>query len=191
MAYRSKRFPAGELKKLEQTWGVIDGLEASGLPKRTEVMAGSSYRRRLHPDTVAKIGRVNYLLQVVLRVPDRDDGKRITAHYFVEEARTILGGLALPGKPTLDEGGLNGLDPTLANCAFGSTGRTEDDLLRIYPPWVSTRWSEAGKECMAYCGIEPPQPKSLYEEHPVRWDERVMRAGLVVFEPTPAGLATY
>lgn len=191
MAYRSERFPTGELKGLEQTWKVIDGLEASGMPVRTEVMAGTSYKRHLHTDTAVDIGDVNYLLQTVLQVPTRTDGKRITARYFVDESKKILGGLDLPGEPTLDEGGLNGLDPTLGNFAFGSTGTTEKDLLWIYAPWVSTRWSEAGKQCMAICGIEPPQPKGFYEEYPVDWNERSMRHGLVVFQATPSSLETY
>lgn len=191
MAYRSERFPAGELKGLEQTWKVIDSMEATGLPVRTEVMAGTSYRRQLHANTQAEIGDVNYLLQAVLQVPTRTDGKRITARYFVDEAKKILGELDLPGEPTLDEGGLHGLDPSTTKLAFGSTGTTEKDLLWIYAPWVSTRWSEAGKQCMAVCGIEPPQPKGFLEEHPVQWDERVMRHGLVVFQATPNGLETY
>lgn len=191
MAYRSERFPAGELNGLEQTWRVIDDMEASGLSMRTEVMAGTSYRRQLHPDTRAEIGDVNYLLQAVLQVPARTDGKRITARYFVDESRKILDELDLPGEPLLDEGGLSGLDPSTTKLALGSTGTTERDLLWIYAPWVSTRWSEAGKQCMAICGIEPPQPKGFYEEHPVRWDERSMRRGLVVFQTTPSGLETY
>lgn len=83
----------------------------------------------------------------------------------------------------------NGYDPTLGNFAFGSTGRTEDDILAVYEaPWVNSKWTEAGKRCMFYCGIEPPQPKALMEDYPVRWDERAMRRGAVVFEPTPVDL---
>ncbi len=41
MAYRSERFPAGDLKGLDQAWGAIDGLEASGLPVAGEGMSGA------------------------------------------------------------------------------------------------------------------------------------------------------
>jgi hypothetical protein len=191
MAYRSKRFPAGELHGIEQVWKQIDRLESSGLPVAAEVMSGKSYRRQPHPDTVAEIADANYVLQAVFQVPERTDGKRIFARYFIDEARRLLGGLDLPGEPTLDEGGLNGLDPSTSQLGFGSTGKTEKDILAIYAPWVSTRWTEAGKQCMVFCGIEPPQPKSLMEEHPVKWDEWSMRHGIVVFEPTPEGLETY
>jgi hypothetical protein len=191
MAYRSERFTASDMPGLEQAWRAVDGLEASGLPVATEVMAGKSYRRQLNERTAAEIGDVNYVLQAVVKVPKRDDGKRITARYFVDESRRILGGLELPGEPTLDEGGLRGLDPSTTKLAFGSTGRTEDDILEIYAPWVSTKWTDASKQLMFFCGIEPPQPKSLMEDHPIVWDERLMRSGLVVFQATPQDLETY
>lgn len=191
MAYRSERFPVGELRGLQIAWQVVDGLEANGLPVRTEVMAGSSYRRQLDPITSTEIGDVNYVLQAVLSVPKRDDGKRITAHYFIDEARKILGEVDAPGEVSFDEGGLDGFDPTVGNFAFGSTGRTQDDILTVYAPWLKSRWGEAGKNCMFYCGIEPPQPKALMEDYPVRWDERVMRRGMVVFRPTPVDLSTH
>lgn len=191
MAYRSERFPAGEMKGLEKAWQVVDGLEASGLPVRTEVMAGKSYRRQLHSSVGAEVGEANYVLQAVLSVPKREDGKRVTARYFVDEAKSLLTAIDAPGEVVLDEGGLHGLDPSTTKLAFGSTGRTEDDILWVYAPWVSSRWTEAGKNCMFYCGIEPPQPKSFMEEYPFNWDERLMRSGLVVFEPTPADLSTH
>ncbi len=87
MAYRSERFPAGELKGLEKAWQVLDGLEASGLPVTTEVMSGTSCLRQLDQDTATRIGDVNYVLQAVFSVPKRDDGKRITDHYFIDESR--------------------------------------------------------------------------------------------------------
>ena len=185
MAYRSERFPAGELKGLKKTWQTIDDLEESGLPVKSEIMSGRSYRRQLAPETVADIGNVNYVLQVVFSVPKRDDGKRIAAGYFIKESRKILGEIDIPGQVTLDEGRLDGFDRKSANLAFGSTGRTEDDILTVYPPWVSSRWEEMGRSCMFYCGIEPPQPQLPLEEYPVRWGEYVMRRGGVVFEPTP------
>ncbi len=131
--------------------------------------------------------------QAVMQVPARNDGKRITARYFIEESRKLLDRFAstLPGRPELDQGGLNGLDPSTTQLAFGSTGRTEDDILAIYPPWVSTRWSERSKTCMVFCGIEPPQPQSFMEDYPVRWDLGSMRRGMVVFEQTPEGLETH
>jgi hypothetical protein len=166
MAYRSERFPAGELKGLEKAWQVVDGLEASGLPVATEVMSGTSYRRQLDERTAAKIGDINYVLQAVLSVPKRDDGKRITTHYFIDESRKILSGIDAPGE-----------------VAF--------DIVTVYAPWMNSKWTEAGKSCMFYCGIEPPQPKALMEDYPVRWDERLMRHGAVVFEPTPVDLRAY
>ena len=191
MAYRSERFPAGELHGIEQAWQVIDRLEASGLPVASEVMAGKSYRRQLDTDTTAELGDPNYVLQAVLQVPKRTDDKRISARYFMDEARRILGSVEAPGEATLDEGGLGGLDPNTTELAFGSTGRTEDDILAIYAPWLSSKWTEASKSCMFFCGIEPPQPRHFMEDHPVQWDEWSMRHGMVVFKPTPEGLRTY
>ena len=191
MAYRSERFPAGELKGLEKAWQVVDGLEASGLPIRTEVLAGKSYRRQLDSRISTEIGDVNYVLQAVLSVPKRDDGKPIPARYFVDEARRLLTEVDAPGEVALDEGGLHGLDPSTTRLAFGSTGRTEDDILWVFPPWLSSKWTEAGKSCMFFCGIEPPQPKSVMEEYPVSWNERVMRRGAIVFVPTPTDLSTH
>ncbi|MGC1176439.1 MAG: hypothetical protein WA843_00035 [Candidatus Saccharimonadales bacterium] len=190
MAYRSTRFSAGEMRGIDKAWAAVDGLEKAGVPVRTEVMAGKSYRRQLHRDTTAELGEAAYVLQAVLQVPPRDDGKRIHARYFVEESRRLLGALDLPGEPSLDEGGLNGLDPTATKLGFGSTGTTEKDILAIYAPWVSSEWQEAGKRCMVFCGIEPPTPTFL-EDHPVSWSEWEMRRGMVVFKPTPDGLETY
>jgi hypothetical protein len=191
MAYRSERFPTGELKGIEQTWKVIDNLEASGLPMAAEVISGRSHRRQLHPDMVTKIGQVNYVVQAVLQVPERSDGKRITANYFVREAQRILGGVDLPGEPKLDKGGLNGLDPSATELGFGSTGDTQRDILQVYAPWVSSEWTEAGKRCMVFCGIEQPRPRHYLEDYPITWDIHNMRQGQVVFEPTPEGLETY
>lgn len=191
MAYRGSRFEAGELKGLEKAWGVVDELEKSGLAVRTEVMAGSSYRRKLTPEAIDRVGDVNYVLQTVFSVPGRGDGQRVSARYFIDESLRILGGLELPGEQEMDKGGLSGLDPDTTDLPFGSTGRTEDDLLFMYAPWAHSRWSEAGRECMAFYGIELPQPKALMEEHPIRWDEREMRQGAIVFEPTPPGLETH
>lgn len=190
MAYRSERFPAGELKGFEKAWQVVDGLESIGLPVRTEVLAGRSHRRQLDSRARAEIGDANYVLQAVLSVPKRDD-KRITARYFIDESRRLLVALDAPGEVAFDEGGLHGLDPSTTKLAFGSTGRTEDDVLRVYAPWLSSKWTEAGKSCMFFCGIEPPQPRSFMEEYPVSWDERAMRRGAIVFEPTPADLTTH
>lgn len=191
MAYRGQRFEAGELKGLEKAWSIVDGLENSGLPVRTEVVAGRSYRRQLDTQTVKRLGNVDYVLQTVFSVPERTDGKRISARYFIDESRRILGGIELPGEQEMDEGGLQGLEPTTTSLAFGSTGRTEDDILWMYAPWTHSRWAEAGRQCMAFYGIELPQPKALMEEHPIRWDERDMRHGAVVFQPSPEELRTY
>lgn len=189
--YRSKRFPHGDLAGLGQVWSEIDRLETDWLGVRTEIMAGTSYRRQLDPDNPEEYAGVNYLLQTVLTVPKPEEGKRITARYYVDEARRILGGLDLPGEPEIDPGGLHGLDPSTTKLAFGSTGDTDKDLLYIFPPWLSTRWREAGKDCMFLCGIDPPQPRGLYEEHPVPWSIGDMRRGHVVFKPTPSGLKTW
>jgi len=191
MPYRSERFSAGDLLGLEQAWSAIDNLEASGLPVVSEVMAGESYRRQLHPETAAQVGNVHYLLQAVVELPERQDGKRVSARYFVDESNRVLSNLDLPGEPEYDEGGLHGLDPSTTRLAFGSTGRTEDDVLTVYAPWVSTRWKEAGKNLMFFCGIELPKPKRLMEDYPIEWDVRLMRRGLLVFKPTPANLTTH
>lgn len=190
VAYRSERFPVGELSGLEKAWEVIDGLEATGLTVRSEIMAGKSYRRQLHPNTRAEIGDVNYVLQAVLSVPKRDDEKRLTSRYFIDEARRLLTATEVPGETTFDEGGLHGLDPSTTKLAFGSTGDTSKDVLWVFPPWLKSEWTEAAKSCMFFCGIEPPQPRHFMEEYPAGWDERMMRRGMVVFEPTPEGLVT-
>lgn len=192
MAYRSKRFDPGEMKGLKQVWRQVDSLDALGLPIRTEVMAGSSYRRPLHPSTIAEIGDHNYIIQAVFKSPEAaEKGRTISARRFVDGANEILERLRLPGDAELDAGGLNGLDPTTTSLAFGSTGSTEKDILQIYPPWVSTEWVEANRRCMFFCGIEPPQPKALLEDHMFDWGEDRMRKGMVVFEQTPDSLETY
>lgn len=191
MAYRSERFDAGELLGLMQAWQAIDSLEESGIQIRTEVMAGGSYRRPLEPIIRKSLGDPNYLLQAVLCIPPASDTRRISARNFVEFSKDTLSRLSLPGDALIDDGGLNGLDPETKSFAFGSTGRTETDVLQIYPPWVKSRWEEAGRTCILMCGIEPPKPRAVLEDYPVEWDERLMRHGHVVFEPTPGGLATY
>jgi len=190
MPYRSERFPTGELKGLGKAWDVIDELEGQGLPVRAEVLSRKSYRRQLDPATAKKFGNVNYVLQAVLSPPASEDGTRVTARYFIDESVRVLGELDLPGGSDLDQGGLDGLDPSNRSFGFGSTGDTSKDILHVFPPWVSSSWTEAGRSCMFFCGIEPPQ-RSILEEHPVTWEERDMRNGQVVFVPTPSGLETY
>lgn len=192
--YRSTRFPAGQLKGLERVWDAVDKLDKiAGMTISAEVMAGRSYRRQLAHDTEKEYGQVDYLLQTVLTPRARTDGRRNTARYYLGWSWQLLQSVSLyvPGQPEVDKGGLQGLDPASTELAFGSTGATEDDLLYIYPPWMKTRWEEAGKTCMFFCGIAPPQPKLLMEEHPVEWDVNLMRKGYVPFQPTPEGLETY
>lgn len=193
-AYRSERSAAEQLEGLERVWKIVDTLERQiGMTVTAEVMAGTSYRRQLAPEAEKEYGRVDYLLQTVLAPKVRTDGRRKSARFYLGWSMQLLEKVSLyvPGQPQVDNGGLTGLDPATSELAFGSTGSTEDDVLYIYPPWMKTRWQEAGKTCIFFCGIAPPQPKLLTEEHPVRWDVNLMRKGHVPFQPTPEDLLTY
>jgi hypothetical protein len=190
MPYRSERFDPGELSGLQTAWSVVDAFESSGhMTVVNEILAGTSYRRQLHPDTQADIGDVNYLLQVTLEPTVRDDGLRVTARDYLDGSKKLLTAIEMPGTTNIDEGGLDGYDPSTTDMPFG-TGRTETDILRIYPPWLEASWEEAGKSCLLYCGILPPQPKGFMEDHMHHWTERDMRKGRVVFSRTPVGLET-
>ena len=191
MPYRSERFEAGEQTGITQAWSAIDELESQGLQIRTEVMAGKSYRRQLEPHTRLELGDPDYVIQAVLSVPLRADGVRVSARDYINESRKTLLDLELPGRPYLDQGGLHGLDPATTELAFESTGDTTEDILYIYSPWTRTKWTEAGKKCLFYCGIEPPKPQRLMEEHRSKWPELLMRKGFVMFNPCPFDLRTY
>lgn len=190
MPYRSQRFPAQDMPGLEKVWTAIDEMEAAGMTVRDEIMAGTSYRRQLHARTLEGIGPVNYLLQAALEVPTPKEGHRITARYYIDESNRVLGGLDLPGEPKLDAGGLHGWDRLNSKQPFG-IGKTEDEILHIFMPWVSTEWTDAGRRCMFYCGIVPPEPKAFMEDHHNTFNEKIARMGMVTFTPTPEGLQTH
>jgi hypothetical protein len=191
MGYRSERFDPGDLTGPQQAWGIVDLLDSNHVPIVNEVMAGKRYRRQLHPDTVTAVGEVDYLLQVTLEPEPSKDGIRIHSRHYLNKARVLLGAVKLPGETTLDEGALHGWDvTTTAKHPFG-TGTTETETLRIYPPWLQARWEEAGRQCMFFCGIQPQRPKGFMEDWMFNWDERLLRNGQVVFEPTPDGLETW
>ena len=166
-------------------------METLGVPVVDEIMAGSSFRRRLNPRTIEDGIDVNYLLQVTFAGPEAKDGMRVTASYYVKESNRLLGMMALPGVVTGDVGGLEGLVPERANLAFRSTGFDEQDTLVIYSPWRRASWNENGKTCMMFCGILPPQPQFEDEYHCSDWDTRYMRKGRLVFAPTPANIESY
>lgn len=192
MTYRSERFPEGDLAGLGTVWGIIDNLEAAGLPVVAEVMSGTSYRRQLTPQTAERIGNLNYVLQVVFSLAEGEgQGRPMTAQDFVDTARTILGEIDAPGVTTIDEGGLVSSELSSGRFPFRSTGRTEDDVDVVYPPWVGSEWTEEGKSFAFFCGIEPPRSQGSMVDCPITWDERVMRFGAVVFEPTPTDLEAY
>ncbi|HYF97326.1 MAG TPA: hypothetical protein VD947_04820 [Patescibacteria group bacterium] len=190
MAYRGSRFETDEGSGLAQVWKEVDRLEAEGLPVRTETLAGNSYRRRLR-EVPEELEESDYLLQVVFSVPKLFPGKRAIPEYYIDESRRLLSGLDLPGEINFNRGGLNGSLALLSgDLPFGSTGRTEDDVVSIYPPWIMSKWQMSGKACVAAIGIEPPLPRHFLEGHPVPLNETAMRHGNFVFEPTPQDLAS-
>lgn len=191
MTYRSTRFDAGELTGLQQAWDAVDQFDAHHVPIVSEVMAGTSYRRQLHPNTREQFGDVNYLLQVTLEPEVQADSARMHARLFLEKAVELLSSIKMPGDIKIDEGGLDGWDITTTKEYIFGTGTAETELLRVYPPWLRARWEQAGKTCMFFCGIQPPRPKLLLEDWMFNWDERILRAGQVVFTPTPDGLKTW
>ncbi len=191
MAYRSERFDPGELAGLQQAWDVVDLLDTHGVPVISEVMAGSSHRRRLHPDTVAEHGDINYLLQVTMQPAPWEDGGRLHARPYLEKANELLGAIEMPGETAVDPGGLHGWDVTTTTKHPLGTGVTETEVLQVYPAWFRASWEEAGRRCVFYCGIQPPDPKLLMEDWMFRWEDRRLRAGEVVFEPTPTNLETW
>lgn len=180
MVYRSERFPVDEMSDLEQVFRAIDEIEASGLAVQDEVMAGTSYRRQLHKDTIAAGINVNYLLQTTFTGP-----KMVAARTFVESAARILTTMDLPGDVILDEGAINGFDITSPEYAFGSTGNTDTDITMLYPPWIKASWSQNGRSGLFLCGIHAPQPKRLLDEYNYNWSPQRMRQGMVVFENMP------
>lgn len=191
MGYRSERIDVSELPGLGQVYSAVDGLEALDYRVDNEVMAGTSHRRRLHEDAITTGHRADYLLQVTLYPPLLIDKSRHTANYYIRESGKVLGSLVLPGDVSLDDGGLNGLDPATTQYSFRSTGDTQRDILDVYAPWLKAAWSEKGKYCLFFCGVLPPPPQAILEEYGFSWDEKSMRHGKVVFQPTPEGLETY
>lgn len=177
MNYRSARFPAGNMDGLQQTWNAIDSVEASGVPVVSEVMAGASYRRQLAPETVDAFGNVDYLLQAILKAPTAARGKRLKAANYIAQAGEILTNMNLPGITSIDEGGIEGIT--------GRNGDTNTGTLDIYAPWRVSKWTEAGRQCMVFVGVEPPQPQLAHERYPYEWSESRLKSGHVVFKPTP------
>ena len=191
MAYRSERFDVGPLEGLAQVYRTIDGADEAGLMISDEIMAGSSYRRQLHPSMKDMGIQADYLLQVTLLSPQQAEGTRYSARNYIEESRKILGELSLPGEVKIDEGGIDGFDETMPGHAFGSTGYTERDTTWLYSPWLRTEWEEHGKTLQFYCGVLPIARKPLLELRMSQWDSRLMRRGIVVFSQTPQYLHAY
>ncbi len=189
MTYRGNRFEVGELKGLGMVFEAIDTMEAQGLTIVDEVMAGRSHRRRLQKGAVEG-EEPNYLLQATFSPPE-EEGKRYRTAYLLEESNRLLGEMILPGEVVIDKGGINGYDETLPGHAFGSTGRTEDDMADVYMPWLQSRWSEHGKDLMLFCGILPPKTRRLLDDYPQEWDTKSMRKGLVVFTPSPKDMKSH
>lgn len=182
MSYRSERFEVGELTSLGQAFSAIDALESSGLAVQDEVMSGNSYKRQLHPDTIAAGINANYVLQVAFAPFASKNSSRLAARPFIEEAKGLLGTMELPGNVVLDEGLQDGFDITSGEYQFGSTGDTENDIARLYPPWLKASWSQAGRSMLFLCGIHAPQPKRLLDEYRYDWSTKKMKQGRVVFE---------
>ena len=181
MPYRSERFEPTDMPGLAQAWAAIDGLEDRGMVVVDEVMMGNSHRRRLH-EKVLPENRADYVLQTTFQMPPRPDGKRMTSEEYITESNKVLDALITPSIVFRDEGQVTG--PGLrSHHPFGSSGKTEDDIIEIYSPWRKARWRENGKGCLFLFGILPPQPRFLHEEIHSDWDSRLMRMGLVVFVP--------
>ncbi len=191
MTYRSERFDPGEMEGLRQAWELVDLIDNGGVPVVSEVMAGTSYRRAPHPDTQQSLGDINYLLQVPAEPALREDNARLHAKPFLDWAGGLLEAIDLQGETLVDLGGLNGWDITTTTEHPFGTGKTETEVLQVYPPWLNVAWEEAGKRCLFYFGIQPPQPKPMMEDWKFDWGEQKLRQGLVVFKPTPDGLETW
>lgn len=190
MTYRGNRFEVGELKGLGMVFEAIDTMEAQGLTLVDEVMAGKSHRRRLHKDAIQSGVEPNYLLQATFSPPEQE-GKRYITAYLIEESNRLLGEMVLPGIVEIDKGGINGFNEMLPGHAFGSTGRTEDDMADVYMPWLRTQWTEGRKNLMFYCGILPPKTRRFLDDYPQEWDTKSMRSGLVVFTPSPVEMQAH
>lgn len=186
MAYRSERLDVGKATGLGQVFSAIDKLETSGIAVEDEVMAGTSYRRQLHPDTLNAGIHVNYLIQATFAAPRPAEGKITPARTFIDYAAEKLSHMDLPGDVTLDEGTFQGFDAT--KHPFGSTGYTEYDTTQIYPPWIKAQWTHNGRSGLFLCGIHPPQPKRILDDYIYNWDVRQMRQGRIVFKDTPKNL---
>lgn len=185
MGYRSERFEVGQMAGLGQAFGVIDGLESRGFVVEQEVMAGTSYRRQLAESALEGGFKANYVLQAVLSLPPPAmEGARWTLGQYLEESRSVIRNMELPGRKTSRDLGCVVIKKE-ALAPFGAP-RSEDNIVDVFPPWAKASWSEQGKSCLFFCGIRPPQPKGFWEEYRFNWDERQMRRGRVLFRPTPA-----
>lgn len=186
MAYRSQRFPAGEMNGLAQAWAAIDHLERINVPIVSEVMAGRSYRRQLHPEAIEEHGDSNYVLQAVFQPGRRKNRGAIRLSVFFSIANGLLEEMELPGEASHDLGGLKG-QTAEHQLPFGSADPARNST-ELYAPWIKSVWEENGKRCLFFCGIKPPEPRPLFEFPRYDWSEREMRKGKVVFVPTPAGI---
>lgn len=201
MPYRSERFEVGEQTALGEVFRRVD-VVANPFDIDFEVMSGARYRRRVSPATVSELGyEPDYLLQVVLGMHN-DSGylSNGNARKYIEIGKSkideITDGLGEHGAEGVevfqDEGGLNGWDPaTTKKCPFG-TGVFETELLDVFPPWTKVSWKQSGKSCLFFCGVDlPPKVGIEIQRHDYIYDEQSLRAGNVVFSPTPANLETW
>ena len=200
MPYRSERFEVGELTALGEVFRRIDN-EAKPFDVDFEVMSGAKYRRRVLPRAVAVLGcEPDYLLQLVLGMHDKTGYvSNVNAREYielgVEKIEQITGGLGAHGAEDvelqLDRGGLNGWDLATSKEYPLGTGKTETETLDVFPPWAKLSWRQSGRSCLFFCGIDlPPKVGCEIERHDYILDESTLRAGDVVFRPTPPGLYT-
>ena len=75
---------------------------------------------------------------------------------------------------------------------FKIKGKSETEILDVYAPWAKVRWTEAGRKCVFYCGVNlPPNLHLDIERHDNLRAERQLRTGDVVFRDTPEELKTW
>ncbi len=202
MGYHSERFEVGEQTVLGELYSRLDTFNDT-LTTQFEVMSGSSYRRRVNPESVKDLGfEPNYLLQTVLGVEDPRMGLpqgnvRGYLEYCKPRIQAVCEGLEEFGAADIviihDEGGLHGWDPSTTVKNIFGTGKTETEILHVYTPWSSVKWNQAGKSCMFFCGLNLPRNVGMtVERHDYLFSgESALRDGFVIFKPTPAGLKTW
>jgi len=201
MPYRSERFEVGELTALGEIFRRVD-YESKPFDIDFEVLSGARHRRRVSPAGVSELGyEPDYLLQLVLGMHD-DSGYLSNGNVrkYIElgesKIEQITDGLDSHGAEDvelqLDRGGLNGWDPTTTKEYPFGTGKFETEMLAVFPPWAKLSWQQSGRTCLFFCGVDlPPKVGIEVERHDYIRDERTLRAGDVVFSPTPTDLSTW